>query len=350
MPLADANHPLFSTAVDPTTALRDLLFQRLAISNEFQSKGSTWRTHTIPFKKAVEVLLNFGPPFSNNVGTHVVDEALLHSRFKTMIKRYLTEKSRRRNSQSNNATNSDVSLQQVVDLLSVALYGDAQTPIECLASDLDILKEHREHESKKTSGSKQSGHSMKSKSLYRNCAANGELRPVAIGELMKHHMLSERFDATSAAIVVGDCRAAALLLMLRNGPRHVRCLDLQSSDSRFKGPLQDLNSSYPGLLHERHFDQGMASLSAEDASKSSPRTVEARTVFLMTQCGDASISQTLVSDLLQWLGEDADVLLVSLETLAGSTAASEPLELQRAWALHPDSVAVTANFYLLPQA
>jgi SAM-dependent methyltransferase len=257
MPVASSTHPLFTSGGDHSnTALRDLLLQRLGISNDFfHRKGSTWRTHMISFEQVIEVLLNFGPPFSTRVAPKV-DQTLLHSRFEAMIKRYLTEKSRRRVSLPNNVTGSEVSLHQMVDILGVALHGDAQTPIECLASDLDILKEHREQNLKKPSTSKQSGQGVKSESVYRNCAASGELRPLAVIDLMNHHMLKERFDDSSAAIVVGDCRAAAFLVMLRNGPRNVRCLELQSSDQSFEGPLEDLNSTYPGFLHGRHFEQG----------------------------------------------------------------------------------------------
>ena len=60
-----------------------------------------------------------------------------------------------------------------------------------------------------------------------------------MGELLDHELLKGRFKGDGSVVVVGDCRAAALMLLRQNGPKDVQCFGL--TEFNYDPQIQDMN-------------------------------------------------------------------------------------------------------------
>lgn len=328
LPAADPAHPWFSSTTQVLNELRDLLLQRLGLSEKFTASRSEWRSHSIPVSEATKLLMSFGPPFLNRSQASLPGKSLPHARFQSSLRQHIAKKNSRRSSESAIDVGEVVTLDLLVGFLRTALHGNTETPFQCLASDLDMLMESAPEFGSTGTGDNLAppGHAWQSSyGSHRTCTDPVELHPLTVTSLLGHPSLSGRLDPEYTVLVVGDCRAAALMLLSPQGPRELRCLALAKSSLNAGNVLQEMNATFPGLLRDRHFDAMPLELALQHNIIDSTRSSGMTTIFLLAQCGDGVASQSLAADVAKLVPPGADVMIASLVQLAGTT------ELGTAW-------------------
>eukprot|EP00929_Paragymnodinium_shiwhaense_P032610 TRINITY_DN1804_c1_g1_i1.p1 TRINITY_DN1804_c1_g1~~TRINITY_DN1804_c1_g1_i1.p1 ORF type:complete len:923 (-),score=120.83 TRINITY_DN1804_c1_g1_i1:248-2611(-) len=228
-PLADSTSEVFSQTTDVSAMLRSALLRHFghdeaAVARAARAKqGPTWRELQVSLEQADGVLaakefasIKFlqrdakKPPGGSNM------------RFWATLARA---------SAGNKAAGGgavpeakDVSLGSLFDLLKTGLQGAASSPFECLAEDLDALAEW---------GGGERGRAVT------------ELKPLGIAAVMSSNRLQQHLatggeEASRGRVVavVGDCRAAAFMLLFPGGPRRVRCVD-------FGGARKPVSTAWP---------------------------------------------------------------------------------------------------------